>query len=241
MRYLDWTYPRIAENLALDEALLQAAEDDGAGPVLRVWEFPSFAVVLGASGRLREDVQLEACRADGVAVARRSSGGGTVVIGPGALNVTVVLPVDADPTFGAVDTAQTEVLGRTGAALRELGIAVDVKGSGDLTVGLRKFAGSAQRRLRRYFLVHSSILYRFPLVQLARYTNLPRRQPAYRQGRSHGDFVINFERPRSQIVDAIRAAWLPPSDSVAGAAVPETRVRELVAAKFGDPAWTERL
>jgi lipoate-protein ligase A len=155
--------------------------------------------------------------------------------------MTVVLPVDADPAFAAVDTAQSHVLGRTARALCELGTAVHVNGSGDLTVGLRKFCGSAQRRLRRCFLVHASILYQFPLDHVARYTALPRRQPAYRGGRSHGDFVINLARPRLQIVEAIRAAWLPPGGPAAPAAVPESRVRELVEAKFGDPAWTERL
>jgi lipoate-protein ligase A len=241
MRYLDWTYPQIAENLALDEALLQEAEDEGTGPVLRVWEFPSFAVVLGASGKLREDVHVDSCETDGVVVARRSSGGGTVVIGPGALNMTVVLPIEGDASFKAVDTAQAYVLGRTASALRELEFAVDVKGSGDLTLGPQKFAGSAQRRLRKFFLVHASILYRFPLAHLARYTTNPRRQPAYREGRAHGDFVINLDQPRDQILEAVRSAWLPPGRPSEHAVIPESRVRELVAAKFGDPAWTERL
>ena len=46
--------------------------------------------------RLKENVRIEAyAKADGVAIARRSSVGGTVVIGPGALNFAVILPIDA--------------------------------------------------------------------------------------------------------------------------------------------------
>src|SRR5262249_28452965 len=133
--YLDHTEPDIARNLALDEALLVAAEERGAGPALRVWEPSSLAVVLGASSRLYDDVDVSACQADGVAIARRSSGGGTVVVGPGTLNVTVVLPSDAAPGLQAVDTAQAFVLGRTARALRRLGPPVEVRGHGDLTLG----------------------------------------------------------------------------------------------------------
>jgi lipoate-protein ligase A len=162
LSYLDLTYPEIEANLALDEALLIAAEERAAGPALRVWEAPRLAVVLGSSGRLHEEVNVDLCRAEGVAIARRSSGGGTVVIGPGALNVTLVLSADDAPGLHAVDTAQAYVLERIARSIRSLGPDVEVKGLGDLTLGDRKFSGSAQRRLRRSFLVHASILYDFP-------------------------------------------------------------------------------
>src|SRR5690606_29207068 len=47
MRFLDRTLPRVEENLALDEAILQEVEDDGRQPILRLWESPVFAVILG--------------------------------------------------------------------------------------------------------------------------------------------------------------------------------------------------
>ena len=50
MFVLDATLGALAENLALDEALLLAAEAGGP-EVLRLWEWPSPAVVLGAGCR----------------------------------------------------------------------------------------------------------------------------------------------------------------------------------------------
>jgi lipoate---protein ligase len=241
MRLLDRTLPEVAANLALDEALLVAAEERGAGAVLRLWESPTVAVVMGASCRWREEVRVDACRAGGVPILRRSSGGGTVVIGPGALNVAVVLPTVAAPELGAVDTAQAFVLGRIAGALRKLGPAVEVLGSGDLTLGARKFSGSAQRRLRRHVLVHATILYGFPLDRIARYLGTPRRQPAYREGRSHEEFVTNLDLTRGQIVGAIRGAWLSEDRPDEEAPVPEDLVAELVETKFGDAGWIERL
>ncbi len=241
MRYLEWTLPKIEANLALDEALLIEAEERGAGPVLRIWEPSRPAVVLGASCRLHEDVRVEACRAEGVAIARRSSGGGTVVLGPGTLNVTILLPANAAQGLGAVDRAHRYVLDRIASAIRVHGPAVEVLGLGDLTLNRRKFSGSAQRRLRNHFFVHATILYDFPLDRVSRYTALPRRQPAYRDGRSHEDFLTNLDLPRNVLVGAIRSAWLSSDRPVETADVPEERVRHLVATKFADPAWIARL
>ncbi len=241
MQFLDLTLAGIAANLALDEALLIEAEERGSPPVLRIWEPDELAVVLGSSCRWRDDVRVDACREDGVTLARRTSGGGTVVVGPGTLNLTVVLPIDAATGLGAVDVAHRFVLDRLVRALREGGTDVQLQGLGDLTLGGRKFSGSAQRRLRRHFLVHATILYDFPLEKIDRYTSAPRRQPSYRAGRSHGDFLMNLQVPRVSLIKAIRSAWLPMGRMAETPAVPEESVRALVASKFSDPAWILRL
>ena len=240
-RALDRTLAGVFANLALDEALLIEADRDGGPPALRTWELPELAVVMGASCRIGEAVNLEACNRDGVPIARRSSGGGTVLIGPGALNVSVVLPIAAAPGSGAVDTAQRWVLQRFADRLRSLGPPVEVLGSGDLVIDRRKVAGSAQRRLKLWFLVHATILYDLSPELIARYLGVPpNRQPDYRAGRAHEDFVANLPLPRLAILDAARAAWLPPGLDAEEAPVPEALIDELVATKFADPAWVER-
>ncbi len=238
----DLTFPHLADNLACDEAILVQAEEAGGPPALRFWELDRPAVVLGASCRLRENVRVEACRADGVPIGRRSSGGGTVVIGPGALNVTVVLPIDSEPVaFRSVDTAQRFVLERVAEALRVEVPEVLMLGSGDLTLGGRKFSGSAQRRLRRHLMVHASILYDFDLDLIDRYTTIPPRQPSYRDNRPHSDFVVNLPMGRDQIVRAVGSVWNlnPGPDSDYG--VPFDLVEDLSRRKFKDFGWIERL
>lgn len=239
MTYLDLTLPSLEENLALDEALLIAAEERGVPAALRLWEAPELAVVLGASCRHRDEVNVDLCRSEGIRLARRSSGGGTVLIGPGALNATVVLPLNVAPGLEAVEAAQRFVVERTAAALRELGPPIDVQGSGDLALAGRKVGGSAQRRLRNHFLVHLSLLYAFPLKQVSRYLRTPARQPAYRRGRPHDEFLSNLGLPRPWIVESLRSAWLD-----GGSSGPDPVLHDLVARlvteKFGDPAWVER-
>jgi len=75
-------------NLALEEALVRAAPERA---LLRIWQ-NSTCVVVGRGQRVEREVDLAACRRDGVPVLRRSSGGGTVYHDLGNLNVTLVAP-----------------------------------------------------------------------------------------------------------------------------------------------------
>ena len=86
MRLLDLTLPTPQENLALDEALLDWAEEsDPNGELLRLWESPQPIVVVGRSSRVRQEVHQAACADCGIPILRRSSGGAAVVVGPGCL------------------------------------------------------------------------------------------------------------------------------------------------------------
>jgi lipoate-protein ligase A len=130
---------------------------------------------------------------------------------------------------------------RIAAGLQGPGRAVERLGSGDLTLGRRKFSGSAQRRLRTHFLVHATILYDFPLELIERYTHLPRRQPSYRANRPHGEFLVNLDMSRADLVAAIQSAWLPADHPRQPGPPPHELVGMLVRTKFADPAWIERL
>jgi lipoate-protein ligase A len=237
MHFLDLTLSTVVANLAMDEAIVVAAEADEGPTTLRVWELDHHAVVLGASGKIGVDVNRANCLADGVPLARRSSGGGTVLLGPGALNFAVVLPVEADPRLKAVDTAQVWVLETAAEALRGLGHDVQVLGSGDLTIAGRKFSGSAQRRLKRFVMIHASLIYAVGPGTIARYLSPPERQPAYREGRSHEDFLTILPATRIEIVGALREAFQANEILERG---PLDLADRLISEKFGRNDWIER-
>ena len=237
---LELSLPTAAENVALDEALLVAADEHDGPAVMRIWEQPDFAVVLGASRRIADEVWVDRCREDGAPIVRRASGGGTVVIGPGALNVALVLPIAAHPALGAVDSAQSYILNRLAAAIRARGPAVEVLGSGDLTLEGRKFAGSAQRRLRNWILVHATILYDLPIARICRYLRLPERQPPYRERRGHEDFLLNLPMHRTILNESIRSAWPSSHPLDAASDVSRDLLETLLAEKFANRSWVER-
>jgi lipoate---protein ligase len=234
MLYLDRTLPTAAENLALDEALLLEAEAGRGGEVLRVWEWPDLAVVLGSGCRLMEDVDEAACAADGVPVLRRSSGGGTVLLGPGCLLYTLVLDQEREPALTQIQSSYRHILGRVAAAL---GGEAAQEGISDLAVGGRKFSGNAQQRKRRHLLHHGTLLYAFDLGRVGRYLRPPPRPPEYRAGRAHAEFLLNLPLSATELKRRLRAAWGTEAEQPGW---PEAEVRRLAAEKYTSPEWTRR-
>ena len=236
MHLLDLTLPTAAENLALDEALLLAAE--GGGPeVLRLWENPSYAVVLGSGGSVGVDVNEPACGADGVPVLRRASGGGTVVVGPGCLCFAVVLRFDRAAGLREIGPSARYVLRYVADALRPVVPDVAVEAISDLATGGRKFSGSAQQRKRRHFLHHGTLLCGFDLDRVSRYLNPPERQPDYRRNRPHEEFLTNLPADAATVRRLLVAGWQPEGEY---GPPPMDRVRELVAEKYAKEEWNRR-
>lgn len=237
MDYLDLTLPTPAENLALDEALLEEAEEAvQPAEVLRLWEPASPMVVVGRSSRAWEEVRLEACRAMDIPVLRRPSGGAAVVGGPGCLMYALVLSYERRPALRRLDRAHGFVLQTMAQALRAVAPGVECQGTSDLAVGkaLLKFSGNSVRCRRRHFLYHGTLLCGFPLGLIERCLAMPPREPAYRAGRPHGAFVTNLPAAPEAVRIALRIAW--------GADTPMTRwprdrVARLVAAKYGRAEW----
>jgi lipoate-protein ligase A len=237
MRLLDLTLPTLAENLALDEALLLEAESGTGGEILRFWEWPQMAVVLGAGCTLATDVNEVACRSDSVSIFRRASGGGTVLLGPGCFLYSLILANAMDPTLRTIPSSYRSILGRIRDALRHSKLAVELAGISDLAAGGRKFGGSSQQRKRSHLLHHGSLLYRFDLASVGRYLYAPAKQPRYRQGRSHEAFLMNLPMTSADLQRRLASIWQVEGECDSW---PGERVRQLVHEKYGRPEWTRR-
>jgi lipoate-protein ligase A len=236
MQFLDLTLPSLEENLALDEALLlQAEESDGAW--LRLWEWPQFAVVLGAAGRLAEDVNESACVAGGVPISRRASGGGTVLLGRGCLLFSLILNYKRAVELTEILPSYRYILDRIRDALAVVQPGLEVAGASDLALGGRKVSGNSQQRKRRHLLHHGTFLYDFELESIGRYLHLPKRQPEYRAGRTHAEFLANLNVNGEQLKTRLQECW----EAWDMARIwPEEKVRSLVADKYSQAEWIRR-
>jgi lipoate-protein ligase A len=207
MRFLDLTLPSGAENLALDEALLLEAESGRGGEVLRLWEWPHYAAVLGAGCVLADDVDEDACRADGVPVLRRASGGGTVLLGPGCLCYSLVLAYERGPALREITPSYVYILNRLREALAGLLPDIEQAGTSDLAAAGLKFSGNAQQRRRNHLLHHGTLLYDFDLLRIGRYLRMPARRPEYRGQREHEAFVRNLPAGADVLKRRLRDGW----------------------------------
>jgi lipoate---protein ligase len=234
---LDHTASSLADNLALDEALLLAAEAGEGGEVLRFWEWPSAAVVLGAGGSIAIDVNEPACAADGVPIHRRASGGGTVLLGRGCLLFSLVLSYDRAVELRDVTASYRWILGRVADALRPVA-PLDPVGISDLAWAGRKVSGNAQQRKARHVLHHGTLLYAFDLPAVGRYLNPPERAPAYRAGRDHGEFIANLPADAETLKRLLAAAFGAEPGLLSSVVL--DRVPGLVAVKYETTDWVRR-
>ena len=175
MQLLDLTLDTAAENVAFDEALLDAAEANplAHGEVLRLWQPSEMMVVVGSSSRLADEVDLDACAKHDVPVLRRSSGGAAILTGPGCLMYAVVLSYQQRPELRPIDQAHQFVLDTIAAALNQKAPGISRAGISDLVLGNKKFSGNSLRCKRNYFLYHGTLLHRFPLETISQFLKLP--------------------------------------------------------------------
>ena len=181
-------------------------DPDQAG-ILRFWESDHYCVVLGRSGSIEDDVYADRCTQAGVPVLRRSSGGGTVLQGPGCLSYSLIMPIQAHTKFKTIGSTNAFVMETVADSFRGNLSQVSVRGHTDLTIGMQKFSGNAQRRMRHALLFHGTILYNFKLDLVTQYLKQPPKQPEYRDNRSHKNFIVNCELPRDRIQKSLAQTW----------------------------------
>lgn len=235
MEWLDWTLPTPAENLALDEALLDSAEARGGPETLRFWEPREHFVVLGYGKRAAEEVFLENCRQDGIPVLRRPSGGGTVLQGPGCLNYALILDMTARPELRSLTQANQGIMQRHSDALKTLVPSVEPRGITDLAIEDRKFMGNAQRRKKRFLLFHGTVLTAVRTELFEKYLRMPSDRPEYRNDRPHADFVTCLPASTDRIRQALQAAW--GADKPASSPILQETVLSLVREKYSRADW----
>lgn len=237
MKSFSCSLPTPAENLALDEALLESAQNGEMGPILRFWESPTYFVALGYTNRAATEANFAECAARQIPILRRVSGGGTVLQGAGCLNYALIHPIEAGKEMD-VEGTNCLVMRKQKAALETAtGHKIEIAGYTDLAMDGFKFSGNAQRRKSRFFLFHGTFLVDFDLELLAKCLKMPSRQPDYRGGRSHSSFVANLGIERAKIKKSLGEIWEAETGEME---IPRARIEQLIAEKYGRREWNEK-
>lgn len=237
MKIIDGLSLSQEENLAIDELFLNNAENGRIGETLRFWDSDKYFVVMGRSGRTREECALSNCREDGVKVLRRISGGGTVLQGKGCLNFSAVLSYSRNDAYKNIASCYAGIMGDLREGFRERGLEAEFLPISDLALKGRKFSGNAQARKRRYFLHHGTILYDMDMGKIERYLKHPPKEPDYRAGRAHVDFLGNIPLSVEDIKGVIKSVlavsgdeWTPGEKDIEG-------LTELIDRKYSLDSW----
>ena len=239
MKRLDLNLPSPAENLALDEALVETA--DGAQQheeLLRLWEPQETFVVIGRSSPLEKEVNVAWCQEQKIKMFRRSSGGASIVTGPGCLMYAVLLDLRKRPQLRMLDQAHRTVMETMASALKSIGVETQIEGTCDLTIGGRKVSGNSLRVKKNFLIYHGTMICDFDTAAISQCLDTPVRQPDYRNNRSHDQFITSIPATTEQLRTAIAKAW---QAEEAFTDWPKELTQKLAAEKYRNEEWLRRV
>ncbi|HMA87602.1 MAG TPA: lipoate--protein ligase family protein [Burkholderiales bacterium] len=139
-RWIDTGVLPPAQNLALNRALLEARQAGEAPSTLRFLRFTPSALV-GRHGDPAKELDLAYCRAEGIAVQRRITGGGAIYMDPNVLGWELYLDKTeaASAEMAAISRRICEAAAR---AIAALGAPAEFRAPTDIVVGGRKISGT---------------------------------------------------------------------------------------------------
>jgi len=163
-----------AEGLAVDDTLPQSVANHGSPPILHLYTFvPS--VIVGKYQDIESALKLDRCKARGIEYNRRSTGGGTVIMGPEIIALGLGINVDWPGLerggVGGVFESLSRVFIR---ALDVLGVPSHFQPKNDIQVSGKKIAGlSAAAETGKSLLFHTSFLVDFDVELMTDIMNTP--------------------------------------------------------------------
>ncbi|HLP04086.1 MAG TPA: hypothetical protein VK152_01535 [Paludibacter sp.] len=147
-------------------------------------------IVLGASNRAEDALFLENVARDNISVMKRPSGGQTVMLTPNNLVISVIYtnPESVQPksVFQQVNSLILSVLEQAGVQ----NLAQD--GISDISISGKKILGSSIYRNKNALLYHAVLNMAEPAQTFEKYLKHPSREPGYRKGRKHSEFVTSL-------------------------------------------------
>ena len=256
-------------NMAVDEAILEAAGRGEALPTLRLYAWQPACLSLGFT-QPAADADLTALNIHGWDLVRRPTGG-RAILHTDELTYSVAGPLDEPRLLGGVLESYRRLSGALLQALHDLGIPAEtqeqplvqpgsdpkgavcfeVPSNYEITVGGRKLIGSAQARRKEGVLQHGSL----PLYgDLGRITQaLVFEDETARQAARER---LTLRATTAEKVLGAPLAWETAAQAIAAAfarvlhldlqegelsATERARAQELVASKYGHPDWTFRI
>lgn len=164
-RLIPFRYHHAYMNMALDESILEGIRDGVSPSTIRFYGWEPSAVSIGYFQGIEYEVRLEACRAAGVDVVRRITGGGAVYHDrDGELTYSILAPQEIFPLES--EACFRFICGDILAALEMLGISAGFQPINDILVDGKKISGNAQTRRYGVLLQHGTLLYRVDVEKM---------------------------------------------------------------------------
>ncbi len=170
-RLLDTGVRRAAENIALNKALLEARQAELAPCTLRFLAFEPSAL-LGYHQSAAQELNLEYCAEQGIAIQRRMTGGGAIYMDTDQLGWEIYANRQSLGSAEMRDIAR-RICTAAAQGLQELGVSAQYRPRNDIEVDGRKISGTGGAFDGNALLYQGTLLLRLDVEKMLRVGRIP--------------------------------------------------------------------
>jgi lipoate-protein ligase A len=155
-----------------------------------LWQPDQTYLILGQSNTAENSLYLDKVLIDNVVVMKRPSGGETVILTPKTLVISAVYINHETKNAHAFFRIFNNLIinGLTQSGIQN----VSHKGISDLAIGEKKILGSSIYSKREKVFYHAVLNVAESVECINKYIRHPKREPDYRKGRNHNEFVTSI-------------------------------------------------
>jgi lipoate-protein ligase A len=236
-----------ALGLSIDDMLPLSLSRHGSPPVLHLYIFRPSAIV-GKYQDMEAALRLDRCKDRGIEYNRRSTGGGTVIMGPRVVALGLGIGIDQpglNKGIGGIFESLSAVLLK---ALEDLGIHAGFRPKNDLEIDGKKIAGlSAALETEKAILFHASLLVDFDIPLMLDIMN----QPSLKMSdkgyncfsqrmttiREQLGYDIDMERVVEALVNAFSQQFGVSFECDEPDSWERKQIQELIGKRYTNPEW----
>lgn len=154
-------------------------------------------LILGLSNKVEKSLIQETVLEDHVEVFKRPSGGETVILTPKTLVLSTTVNTEGfmDPQIFFKNINQIIIEKLSDFGIKDL----QFRGISDICIGNKKILGSSIYRRKNKVFYHAVLNVSESIDLISKYIAHPPREPEYRKGRPHKDFVTSIWEAGYQI------------------------------------------
>jgi lipoate-protein ligase A len=160
-RFLDTGYRCAAENMALDDIILECRARNLIPDTIRFLQFNPPAVLVGYHQAVEHEVRMDYCRSKGIDINRRITGGGAIFFDKSSLGWEIIASKSEVGFYSCIEELYKKMCEGTILGLEALGIPAAFRPKNDIEVNGKKISGTGGMEQGNAFLFQGTLLIDF--------------------------------------------------------------------------------
>lgn len=180
VRVIDTGHLSAAENMALDEAMLEARQEDRIPDTIRFLSFRPPAALVGYFQTVEKEIRVNYCQKKGIDINRRITGGGALYWSSADIGWEI-FSVKGRFQASGMESYYGLFCSAVARGINQLGIHARFRPRNDIEVGGKKISGSGGTCLQDAFLFQGTLLVDLDIDTMLRCLRVPVEKLSYRE------------------------------------------------------------